>query len=305
MLQRGTFSFVYLHRFWFTMRARSAGWCFAFLKIPHQMLDSLQIEEWTLNINFLCFQDIKRVGIFVISNKFGSFQLLAPECPVLLVLWHIVCIKKLSYYLSVEPHPKRPLPPASFYPFSASCLALYPCYRLGIFFGNSITYQTVFLGSTKGVPQLEPGQQKWWILVFSLFDDSQKMPWTWSWASHRQVFCPFKLSCKKHLQLEIAISIGWWTKSCHTWTMIRNNCHLFDEVYSHKTLNNAVLHLCLWPIFMWGFVLPCQALDVGDLDLSVLARCLALSVSIYGIGYQSKWFRNSTKNWNLFFFAGG
>ena len=25
---------VYLHRFWFTMRASSAGWCFAFLKIP-------------------------------------------------------------------------------------------------------------------------------------------------------------------------------------------------------------------------------------------------------------------------------
>ena len=35
-------------------------------------------------------QDIKRLGILVISNKFGSFQLLAPECLVLLVLWHTV-----------------------------------------------------------------------------------------------------------------------------------------------------------------------------------------------------------------------
>ena len=54
MLQRGTFSFVYLHRFWFTMRASSAGWCFAFLKIPHQILDSKQIEgKRTLNTHVL------------------------------------------------------------------------------------------------------------------------------------------------------------------------------------------------------------------------------------------------------------
>lgn len=32
--------------------------------------------------------------------------------------------------------------------------------------------------------------------------------------------------------------------------MMANHCHLFDKVYSPKPLNNAVLHGCLWLIFM-------------------------------------------------------
>ena len=55
---------------------------------------------------------------------------------------------------------------------------------------DSMTPQMVFLGKTKGVPQLEPGQQKWGILVFFLFDDSPKMCWTWSCASMPR-FCMF------------------------------------------------------------------------------------------------------------------
>jgi len=66
------------------MRASSAGWCFAFLKIPQPNV-GFATNGGRLN-PITPGQDIKRLGILVISNKFGSFQLLAPECLVLLVL---------------------------------------------------------------------------------------------------------------------------------------------------------------------------------------------------------------------------
>ena len=139
MLQRGTFSFVYLHRFWFTMRASSAGWCFAFLKIPHQILDSKQIEgKRTLNTHVLgC-----KKGDHIWSRhqetwnpchikQIWKLSTTSARMPCFAGTLTYCLYQKAQFTFLAEPHPTRPLPPASFYPFSASCLALYPCYRLG------------------------------------------------------------------------------------------------------------------------------------------------------------------------------
>lgn len=85
-------------------------------------------------------QDIKRIGILVISNKFGSFQLLAPECLVLLVLWHIVCIKNLSYYLFGRAAPYKAI---------ASCILL--------------PFQCKLPGSLPVLPAWIPWHRRWYF----------------------------------------------------------------------------------------------------------------------------------------------
>lgn len=163
MLQRGTFSFVYLHRFWFTMRASSAGWCFAFLKIPHQILDSKQIEgKRTLNTHVLGCKKGDHIWSRHQENwnpchikHIWKLSTISTRMPCFAGTLTYCLYQKPQFTFLAEPHPTRPLPPASFYPFSASCLALYPCYRLGFH-----DIPDGIFGQHKGVPQLEPSQQK-------------------------------------------------------------------------------------------------------------------------------------------------
>lgn len=169
----------------------------------------------------------------------------------------------------VEPHPTRPLPPASFYPFSASCLALYPCYRLGFH-----DIPDGIFGQHKGGSAIGTWSTKMRDLsFFFLFDHSLKNVLD-------MVMCIDATSLYVFVSRIYLVLVVSDFSNVPSFTSTRRNCNftwmmnqimpctndhwkslpsmwqrgLFDStcVYrdSPKPLNNAVLHGCLWLIFM-------------------------------------------------------